>query len=602
MRYFVSVVADNHPEFTAELQVPLEIGRQQSGDPPPFQFSTLSPDRRLIIADAHDVAVSRRQLRIEPEREHRVRLINLSAAIPLQLAGRPVLGPGQQTIIELPGTVSVTPGLYLTLSDVPQSTALQALPEMTQIPGRGHPLARSGIDSSRFSLTPESEPLIRALQTVLDAFLSAKNERELFASATDGAVTLIGLETARILQYRSGTWHSALVRSLREQTRELPPPSRRVLRHVRDEKKTFWDSGLDRAANESLLDIRAVIGAPILDASGEIIGALYGDRRQQFEPGGIRDLTSLDARLIELLASGVASGLERLHQQELARQLRHQFEQFFTSELAAELEQNPDLLAGQDADVSLLFCDIRGFSRISERIGATETFHWIHDVMDTLSDCVLRWGGVLVDYIGDELMAMWGAPRPQIDHAFRACQAAVEMLESLPTLNERWSERLGEPVEVAIGLNSGLVKVGNAGSRQKFKYSPLGNAVNLASRILGANRYLGTSLLMTGTTSSQLPAHLIRRKLCDVQVVNVDGPVELVELLPAGASEQLIREYDAARTAFEDRQFRTAAHLTARLLEQFPDDGPALVLLSRAVQALVDGPAEQHPVWKLLEK
>ncbi|SFH71189.1 adenylate/guanylate cyclase domain-containing protein [Planctomicrobium piriforme] len=601
MGYHVSVVAENQLAFTGDFDAPLEMGRQQPGEPGPFSLASSASGPRLVIAAAGDLAVSRRQLRIEELEGGRLRLTNLSSAAVLQLMARPALGPGQQTTMELPCSVSIGSRLFLTFGDISEQTPLKELPEATVLPGRSLQRARADLESSQFAISKEPVTLVQALQTVMDVFLGARSEQELFASAVEGALALIGFDSARVLRDHNGVWLEALVQSAKPNRLIVTAPSQQVLKSVREKKRTFWDTSLANSSSLSLSQVNAVIGAPILDAEGNVIGALYGDRIAESAVQS-KDITELDARLMELLACGIASGLARLQQQGLAEQMRNQFAQFFSPELAAELEQNPDLLQGQDAEVSLLFCDIRGFSRISERIGATETFNWIHDVMDVLSDCVLRAGGVLVDYIGDELLAMWGAPRPQEDHAVRACRAAIEMLSVLPELNARWEARLGEPVDLAIGINSGWVKVGNAGSRRKFKYSPLGNAVNLASRVLGTTRHLNTSLLVTGATSKELPDDLPRRKLCDAQVVNMDEPVALYELFVTAPPEPLIHDYAAALSSFEKREFRAAAHLTARLLEQFPDDGPSLVLLSRAVQALVDGPSKDHPLWKLTEK
>src|SRR5262249_36584227 len=146
---------------------------------------------------------------------------------------------------------------------------------------------------------------------------------------------------------------------------------------------------------------------------------------------------------------------------------------FFTPQLARQLELNPDLLQGRDAEVTLLFCDIRGFSRISEQLGPAGTMTWISDTMATLSECVRARQGVLVDYIGDELIAMWGAPEAQPDHARLACLAALDMLARVPELNERWRTQLKETMGLGIGVNTGVSRVGNMGSPHKFKYGPL---------------------------------------------------------------------------------------------------------------------------------
>jgi adenylate cyclase len=142
--------------------------------------------------------------------------------------------------------------------------------------------------------------------------------------------------------------------------------------------------------------------------------------------------------VVELIASQVAHALARLEQEQVALKARIQFEQFFIPELARELEASPSLLDGREAEVTVLFCDIRGFSTVSHRIGPRQTMAWINDVLDILSACVVEHRGVLVDYIGDELMAMWGAPEQSNDHAERACSAALDMIQRLAVIDEKW--------------------------------------------------------------------------------------------------------------------------------------------------------------------
>ncbi len=602
MEFHLSIVVDHRIAYSGTFTQPLELGRQQPEEPEPFQLQQTGEIPRLIVAPAGDVGISRRQLRIDPLEKGRVELTNLSSSAAVQLLARPVLGPGQKTTVEIPFSAAIGNRLFLNISAEENRSPLRELPEATILPGHGLRQRRVEVESPARGVRKDSELLVQSLQTVMDLFLSARNQKELFHSAIDGAMSLIGFDIVRVLNLRNEIWQEAEARALTTLKFPVVAPSQHVLENVRQRKRTFWETEIDSPDSASLTHVTAVVGAPIMNADGEVIGALYGDRRREVLHATADEIMPLDARLMELLACGIASGLARLQHQERAEQMRLQFAQFFTPELAAELEENPELLQGQDADVSLLFCDIRGFSRISERIGATETFHWIHDMMDMLSDCVLRHNGVLVDYIGDELMAMWGAPRSQQNHAEGACRAALAMMEALPILNSRWEHRIGEPVELAIGINSGIVKVGNAGSRHKFKYSPLGNAVNLASRVVGINRHLKTSILMTGTTSRQLPDDLIRRKLCDVAVVNVDEPIELFELMTQPVPEELLRDYELSRQAFDRREFRTAAHLTARLLEAFPEDGAALVLLSRSVQAMMENSSSDSRVWQLTEK
>ena len=175
------------------------------------------------------------------------------------------------------------------------------------------------------------------------------------------------------------------------------------------------------------------------------------------------------------------------------------------------------------------------------------------------------------------------------------------MLDGLPTLNESWVEIVGEPLELGIGINTGMARVGNVGSARKFKYGPLGNTVNLASRVQGATKHLKTRLLITRATHLQLSEEFQQRRLCQVRVQGIGEVVELFELL--GAMPEVRgdyhTEYENALGQFEESRFGTAVRVLGNLLMEYPSDGPALLLLSRTVNALVQGVADQHPVWEL---
>jgi adenylate cyclase len=331
-----------------------------------------------------------------------------------------------------------------------------------------------------------------------------------------------------------------------------------------------------------------------------VIGALYGEGRRD-SGSTAKPITELEALLVELLASGVAAGLARLELEQAALAARVRFEQFFTPELSRHLESRPDLLEGRDTEVTLLFCDIRGFSRISERIGTAQTIAWVGAVMDVLSNCVRAHAGVLVDYIGDELIAMWGAPEAQPDHPRLACRAAVDMLGTLPELNKRWEQVLGESMDLGIGINTGIAQVGNIGTQHKFKYGPLGNSVNLASRVQGATKHLKTRLLITGATHARLEAEFQARRLCQVRVVNIREPVDLYELPSPGHPcwPEAKQEYEAALAEFEKRNFRQAARIAANLLVKCPDDGPALLLGYRALSYRIHDLDPADLVWEL---
>ena len=277
------------------------------------------------------------------------------------------------------------------------------------------------------------------------------------------------------------------------------------------------------------------------------------------------------------------------------RQRARELEQFFPPEVVTQLIDRPDLLqTGRSADVTILFCDIRGFSRVSERLRDTpeKMVGWVSAVMEALDRCVLRHQGVLVDFIGDELLAMWGAPQAQPDHARRACLAALDMLACIADINKEWEAVTGEPTTVGIGINSGPASVGNTGTRRRFKYGPVGNTVNLASRIQGATKYLEARTLITQSTRDRIGDEFAMRRLALLKVVNIGEPLAVYELAPRGEEcwDELKAGYEEALALFEagPDHLQDAAKILGRLATKYGLAGPNRFLLSRVLSAMQD--------------
>jgi class 3 adenylate cyclase len=342
------------------------------------------------------------------------------------------------------------------------------------------------------------------------------------------------------------------------------------------------------------------VAAPLLDSKGKVIGVLYGDKRLKGTVTG-EPIGNLEAMLVETLARGVSAGRARVNQEKAIAAAQVRFEQFFTPELSRHLASNPDLLVPRNTEITVLFCDIRRFSAISEDRGAEITMEWLSDVMSCMADCAAKFDGALIDYIGDELMIMWGAPTDQADHATRACQAALAMAQQTIELDRKWHERLGHSTQFGIGVNSGNARVGNVGFERKFRYAPFGNTVNLASRVQGATKHLGASVVVTEATYRQLKTKPLARPLCHVRVVNIEKPVLLYELCDASDPEMgaLCQQYQLALTAFEKEELPRSIRVLSEILRVHPNDGPTLLLLSQAVAALMNRDAKFDPVFEL---
>jgi len=591
MAFRVHIFQNGSTTFSAVVSGIVELGRQQKGEPEAVSQREVEGRTRIIVAALDNTWIARQQLQAEPDQRGRLRLTNLSSRVALRIRGAEPLDASATRLVSMPATVYLSPEQYVTFNETDPEPELESLAAVSLAPGRRQgfsdlfapPLSRSPGDAK------ELERVVRVLQEAMAVFQNSGTTSALYDAAVTGAVKVVGFDGARILRYEGGVW--------KEELRYLGSPaavSQHVLTQVLNYSRTFWQSGQGKET-ESLARLEAVIAAPILDRAGTVIGALYAERLFTGGVGSLRPINRIDAQLMELLAFGVASELARHDQEEEARRLQVRFARFFSTELALELEAQPNLLEGRDVDVSILFCDIRGFSRISEHVDAQTLFRFINHAIGAISECVVKNGGVIVDYVGDAVMAMWGAPRPQINHAELACLAAIDMLKCLPELNRNWHADLSEEVDFAIGINSGPARAGNSGSEFKYKYGPLGNTVNLASRVQSVTKHLRTRVLVTRSTADALNSSFHKRKICDGRVVNIQEPVGLYELSSADDSTRNGR-YEKALAQFECGEFRIAVRQLGQLLEEFPGDGPTLVLLSRCVNAMVEGPTPEHPV------
>ena len=403
-------------------------------------------------------------------------------------------------------------------------------------------------------------------------------------------IELLGMDLGLVLLLRNGTW--SIAGSAVSSDRVAVRYSRTMLDHVVAQRKTFYED-LDTlgAGVTSLADIECGVAAPIFGLEEDVVGVLYGVRSQS----GLAvrgSIEPLEAQLVQLLAAAAGANLARA----LAQRTRVQFEQFFSADLVRELERDANLLEGRSEEVTVLFSDLRGFTALSERLGPHKTCHMLRDMMERLTDRIVEHGGVIVDYAGDGILAMWNAPVKQADHAAQ-CAAALAMLGELPELNARWSGELAGPLVMGIGLNTGEALVGNTGSHRKFKYGPHGHTVNVASRIQDATKKLGLPLLITDSTRACLPAEFLTRRIGRVVLPGVAQPVVAYELFGRHESAEWVRlrdTYEAALGFFEAGQWARTCQALTPLLDAGGErpvyDWPTLKLMRRAWDCLETRP------------
>jgi adenylate cyclase len=197
------------------------------------------------------------------------------------------------------------------------------------------------------------------------------------------------------------------------------------------------------------------------------------------------------------------------------------------------LIQNPDMinLGGEKRNITIFFSDIRGFTRISEKLKPENLVHLLNEYLTEMTSVIIKDDGLVDKYMGDAIMAFWGAPLDQPDHPTMACSSSLEMLEKLGELNKKWKNEGIPSFRIGIGLNSGEAIVGNMGSSSRFDYTAMGDNVNLASRLEGLNKVYGTNIIISENTYDLVKDKFETRKLDSVRVKGKEKPVIIYELI-----------------------------------------------------------------------
>lgn len=580
LRFYVTYKKSTRFQFEHQSG-PLEFGR--------------GPERGVPRRVLEDPYISRDQLRIEELPEERIRLQNLSQRFPVKLASGTEIAPGTTSEQALPFRFTIGETVIQVEAIIPATV----FDEPLQTVGRPYrpgdaattllPTTGETVDASRMA---------RWFETLVSVQRASASSGEFYRQTAQALVDLIGLDSGLVLLRQGDRWDIA---ARHEANADAEPGfSRSVLDRVCREKRTFFSGGAEGPATVSLRGVDAVVAAPVLADDEDVIGVVYGSR--MLRPGLTAvQVRPLEAQLVQILAATVGAGIARLQSEADAARRCVQFEQFFSTELARELDRDPSLLDGRDREITVLFSDIRGFSKVSERVTPRETCLLASDVMDRITERARERGGVVVNYSGDGMLAMWNAPAEQSDHAIQACHAAISMLEELPSVDAKWHDRIGRRLALGIGLNTGSALVGNIGSRSKFMYGPQGHAVNLGSRVEGATKFLGVPILITGATQAKLGNAFATRRLCRVRVVGIEGAVDLYELHGTAADDEWLTRRDAYEkglSLYESGKFREACKVFYPLLSevQGQDDPPTLLMVGRCIECLRMPQAPFEPV------
>ena len=243
-----------------------------------------------------------------------------------------------------------------------------------------------------------------------------------------------------------------------------------------------------------------------------------------------------------------------------------------------QLLKQPDILqpGAEKQTLSILFSDIENFTHISEGMDSDELAQIMNDYFENGVAKIYETDGTVIKFIGDSIFAVWNAPLPQSDHAIRAAQSGLLLSKAVDTFIKSGK---GPNLRTRIGLHTGVADVGNFGSKNRFDYTAIGESINLASRMEGLNKYLGTTLLATGELRNATNQEFIWRYLGRFKLKGFEKAVDVYELISEADKEnsvdKWITDFEQAVRKFQSGQFEEAKKEFKNLLSQFPDDAPS---------------------------
>ena len=272
------------------------------------------------------------------------------------------------------------------------------------------------------------------------------------------------------------------------------------------------------------------------------------------------------------------------------------FSRYLHPEFVRELVRDPRKLrlGGERREITILFSDLAGFTSLSEGTPPEELVSLLNDYLTRMTAFVLQGMGTVDKFIGDAIMAFWGAPLDDADHAMRACRSAVRQAKALDLWRAELRARGGPELAARFGLATGPAVVGNLGSKDRFDYTAIGDTVNLASRLEGANKSYGTTILLADATRRAAGDGIVAREVDLLRVKGKKEPIrvhELLDLAEAAAepARRLARDFEAALALYRAREFAAAGAAFEAILASRPGDGPSALYLERS-RALLAAP------------
>lgn len=298
-----------------------------------------------------------------------------------------------------------------------------------------------------------------------------------------------------------------------------------------------------------------------------------------------------------------------ISEEKMKKGVKSAFENFMDPKVVHEILKEPEniKLGGEEKEITIFFSDIEKFTTISEKMLPSELIRFLNEYLSEMTGIILDHGGFLDKYIGDAIVAAFGAPLSQPDHAIRACLTAIDNQKRLSELNKKFSEHGKPEIKIRIGLNSGFVFVGNVGSSNRLSYTAIGDEVNLGARLEAANKHFGTYIMISKRTYDLARDHIEARELDIIQVAGKEKPVKVYELIDKKGEiqktkKEVIEFFEDGLREYRNREWQRAIALFQKALNKDPSDKPSQTYVRRCKAYAQNEPAIDWDGVYVLEK
>lgn len=292
--------------------------------------------------------------------------------------------------------------------------------------------------------------------------------------------------------------------------------------------------------------------------------------------------------------------------------MKNAFSKYVSKDVLEEILNDPSKvkLGGEEREVTVFFSDVRGFTTLSEGMTPSQLTNFLNRYLSRMTDIILEKRGVVDKYIGDAIMAFWGAPVDNKRHAFCAITSSLLMIDALEDFNNENTTRGDPKIDIGIGLNTGKVTVGNMGSGARFDYTVMGDTVNLASRLEGQTKNYGVKIIISETVKKELSSEDIKqggiflREIDKIKVKGKNEPVVIFEVVPRnkiGFVNSIIEDFDSLREEYYRGEWTKGLYLADSILKK-EFDGPTSVLRERCLQFIKEPPKDWKGIFEMKSK